>query len=140
MHVPERLKKVMGVQGAMKTALVAASKRAPKPINPVLASIALAVQRIYGSLDNPYTSIITFLMMTWTLHKISMFERSMGRYAGGGGGGVVPFKFASIMDILLDCVIISKFLYTGVVIQVRTHEQECFLYSKLTPSFCTLEL
>jgi hypothetical protein len=87
----------------------------------VLASISLAVQRIYGSLDNPYTSTITFLMVTWTLHKISMLERSMNRFYSSSSSGLpvsVPFKWASILDILLDCVLVSKFLYTGVVIQV----------------------
>ncbi len=107
---------------------VKVTHRTPKPINPVLASISLAVQRIYGSLDNPYTSTITFLMMTWTLHKISMMERSMTKYHHHhplqmapfkqASLSVVPFKWASILDILLDCVLVSKFLYTGVVIQV----------------------
>ena len=104
------------------------ASRAPRPINPVLGSISLAVQRIYGSLDNPYTSTITFLLVTWTLHKISMMERSMTRYyvgscnsnsSQGAQPNPVPFKWASILDILLDCVLVSKFLYAGVVIQVR---------------------
>lgn len=103
-------KRLLGIRATVKS---------PRPINPVLASIALAVQRIYGSLDNPYTTTITFLMMTWTLHKISMMERSMSTCQAGKGQGPVHFKWASILDILLDCVLVSKFLYTGVVIQVR---------------------
>lgn len=112
--------------------------RVPRPVNPVLASISLAVQRIYSSLDNPYTPTISFLMLTWTLHKISMLERSMevaaarlvarsnpsptqegsGALRGGGGVGGVPLRWAGIVDILLDCVLVSCFLYTGMVIQV----------------------
>lgn len=105
--------------------------RTPKPINPVLASIALAVQRIYGSVDNPYTSTITFLMLTWTMHKISMFDRSMRMYAPLLGHasfplspqapaemGSVPFRWAGICDIVLDCFMVSTFLYAGVVVQV----------------------
>jgi hypothetical protein len=45
-----------------------------KPINPVLASIVLAVQRTYGTVDNTYTLTLVFLMLTWTLHMMSMFE------------------------------------------------------------------
>ena len=106
--------------------------KTPKPINPVLASISLAVQRIYGSIDNPYTITITFLMVTWTLHKISMLERSMSKFHAlkannNGKGYSVPFKWASILDILLDCVLVSKYLYAGVVIQasLTPHYNAC---------------
>ena len=107
--------------------------RAPRPINPVLGSISVAVQRIYGSLDNPYTSTITFLLVTWTLHKISMMERSMARYYDTNNqANKVPFKWASILDILLDCVLVSKFLYAGVVIQVC----DCHAFSCLNTLHC----
>jgi hypothetical protein len=112
--------------GVRKGAIV----RIPRPINPVLATISLAVQRVYGSLDNPYTSTITFLLTTWTLHKISMLGRSMGRWFSSTGcaadgseeekeedGQSVPFKWASVLDIILDCTLVSKYLYVGVVIQ-----------------------
>ena len=103
----------------------------PKPINPVLASISLAVQRIYGTTDNPYTWVISFLMLTWTMHKISMFDRSMKQYhyymycvqdkrppPPVAQPPSVPFRWASVLDIVMDCFIISRFLYVGVVIQV----------------------
>jgi hypothetical protein len=73
----------------------------------VLASITVAVQRIYCTVDNPYTPTTTFLMLTWTLHKISMFERSPA-----------AFSWARASDILFDCFLLSALLYTGVVIQV----------------------
>jgi hypothetical protein len=103
--------------------------KVPKPINPILAAISLAVQRIYGSVDNPYTSTITFLMLTWTMHKISMFDRSMVQYAFSSPqpkfAGVskalppMPFRWAGVLDVILDCFLISTFLYSGVVIQVE---------------------
>ncbi len=85
---------------------------ASKPINPVLASITVAVHRIFGSADNPYTPIISFLMLTWTLHKISVFER-MGGKSGIGGG------WLRAVDIILDCLLLSAMLYAGVVVQVK---------------------
>jgi hypothetical protein len=107
-----------------------------KPINPVLASIAVAVQRIYSTVDNPYTPIVTFLMLTWTLHKISMFERSMVLFHTSGKNitcsgedpqsgnnsqpsktSVVVFQWARAVDILFDCFLLSMLLYTGVIIQ-----------------------
>lgn len=118
----------------------APSPRIPKPINPVLVCISLAVQRIYGSVDNPYIASITFLMLTWTLHKLSMFERSMIMYVPGIGslppsdaGGTtttaattpgqlcdsVPFRWAGIVDVTLDCVMVGTLAYDGVMSQVR---------------------
>lgn len=46
------------------------------PVNPMLASISAAVQRVYGSAENPYSLILSFIMLTWALHKMSI----LGRY------------------------------------------------------------
>jgi hypothetical protein len=86
--------------------------RTSKPINPVLVSIGVAVQRIYCSVDNPYTPTIAFLMLTWTLHKISVFER-----LGSANRG-----WLRALDILYDCFLLSVLMYTGVVVQVRAYE------------------
>lgn len=96
-----------------------------KPINPILASISLAVQRIYSSMDNPYTGVIAFLMLTWTVHKISMFERVMHPFFFAthedvkSGVQQVPFAWGRFSDILFDCFIVAVMLYTGIVLQVR---------------------
>ena len=101
--------------------------RGVKPINPILASISLAVQRIYGSMDNPYTGILSFLMLTWTMHKISVFERvmSVGHCQAGKHAGAAPFLWGKVWDILWDCVMLSAMLYTGVVIQVGVFFLAC---------------
>lgn len=44
--------------------------RRANPVNPMLACIWLAVQRVYGSAENPYSSILFFLMLTWLLRKV----------------------------------------------------------------------
>ena len=90
-----------------------------KPINPVLASICLAVQRIYGSMDNPYTQILAFLMLTWTIHKLSIFERQMmlETYLCKDGTHGVHFAWGGFIDILFDCFVLSTMLYTGIVVQ-----------------------
>jgi hypothetical protein len=98
-------------------------KRTPKPINPVLASITAAVQRIYGTVDNPYTPTTTFLMLTWTMHKISVFKRSavlqrLRASAKGSDPSVSSIGWwTRASDILFDCFLLSMLLYTGVVIQ-----------------------
>jgi hypothetical protein len=97
-----------------------------RPVNPVLVSVTVAVQRIYCTLDNPYTSTTTFLMLTWTLHKISVFERSRNEAAAaaageGGHDGEASDNDSSwprALDILLDCALLSTLLYVGVAIQV----------------------
>jgi hypothetical protein len=112
------------------------STRTPKPINPVLVSITLAIQRIYGTAETPYTPIIVFLMLTWTMHKISVFERSvmMFRDHHATAAAVLPgqprlqvhsFHWARAIDIMSDCFMISMLLYTGVIIQVRP-ASSCF--------------
>ena len=77
------------------------------------------------------------MMATWTLHKISMLERSMGRYYKNKGSlhavadkelwTKAPFKWASILDIIFDCILVSKFLYIGVVMQVFSWKSLQFL-------------
>lgn len=98
-----------------------------KPINPVLACISLAVQRIYGSMDNPYTGILAFLMLTWTVHKLSIFERIMAvKTLSAPVDAEPPFLWGRFLDLLLDCFVLSIMLYTGIVIQVRVcHVQIC---------------
>jgi hypothetical protein len=89
-----------------------------KPINPVLACISLGVQRIYGSAENPYTPAISFLMLTWTLHKFSMLQRSISASmkAGIPSGNVKWFSLT--VDVIYDTFIVSNMLFTGVIVQV----------------------
>jgi hypothetical protein len=72
----------------------------------------VAVQRIYGTVDNPYTPTIAFLMLTWVLHKISVFDRMVR-------AGTSTSSSLRALDIFLDCLVLSLLLFVGVVIQVR---------------------
>jgi hypothetical protein len=75
----------------------------------VLASIVLAVQRIYGTVDNTYTLTLVFLMLTGTLHKMSMFERASDNH-----------RAQWALDVCLDCVMLSTLIYTGIMTQARS--------------------
>jgi hypothetical protein len=108
----------------------------PKPINPVLACISLGVQRIYGSAENPYTPAISFLMLTWTLHKFSMLQRitALDVRAGVPARGMQWISLT--MDVIYDVFIVSNMLFTGVIVQVikprleslRPHPQNSHSY------------
>jgi hypothetical protein len=95
-------------------------KSAPKPINPVLASILLGVQRIYGSVENPYTAVLAFLMLTWTLHKFSIFQRSVSvlRQSLGAQPPVNVWAW-NAADLVYDTFMVTNMLFSGVIIQVR---------------------
>lgn len=59
--------------------------------------------RIYSTLDNPYTSVILFLMITRLFHKISRLERESSTLR--------------MADIFADCILIPIFTYAGFVPQ-----------------------
>lgn len=87
------------------------SREAPKPVNAVLACLSIAVQRIYASVDNPYTVVLAFLMLTWTFHKISMHDREHGSTARS------LLRSLYWADVLFDCATISVMLYHGDIVQ-----------------------
>ncbi len=91
----------------------------------MLACIVLAVQRIYGTVDNIYTLTLVFLMLTWTLHKMSMFERASNNH-----------RAQWALHICLDCVMLSTLIYTGVMIQARALFSHMIrLYSSYFPAY-----
>ncbi len=70
-------------------------------------------------------------MLTWTMHKISVFERGVMAFRehSAEAGTLLQehqgqhklhtqFHWARAMDIMSDCFMISMLLYTGVIIQV----------------------
>ena len=94
------------------------------PVNPMLAAIAAAVQRVYSSAENPYSQTICFIMLTWVLHKISMLNRkTLWTYADLYEDTSLESKRSwwhqvrwwRCVDILADCVLISVMLYAGVM-------------------------
>ena len=100
-----------------------------KPINPVLACIVLAVQRIYGTVDNTYTLTLVFLMLTWTLHKMSMFKRASDNH-----------RAQWALDVCLDCVMLSTLIYTGIMTQARSCCVFFFLMVSLLSIAATLHV
>ena len=81
-------------------------------VNPMLASIWMAVQRVYGSAENPYSAVLFFIMLTWTLHKISIlvYRCEMANFA---------VQWWRSVDIMADCVLLSVLAYAGVVGQMQ---------------------
>jgi hypothetical protein len=104
------------------TPLLKDGKSAPKPINPVLASISLGVQRIYGSVENPYTAVLAFLMLTWTLlqRSVSMLRRSLGAQPP------VNVWAWNAADLVYDTFMVTNMLFSGVIIQVRDSRKRGF--------------
>lgn len=109
---------------------VVADSRRVNPVNPMLASIAASVQRVYASAENPYSQTIAFMMLTWSLHKTSMLGRMC---MDDDEDSTLPASskkrekwYARVrwwrgIDILADCLLISVLLYAGVMGQASTH-------------------
>ena len=94
------------------------------PVNPMLAAIAAAVQRVYSSAENPYSQTICFIILTWVLHKISMLNRkTLWTYADLYEDTSLERKRSwwqqvrwwRCVDILADCILVSVMLYAGVM-------------------------
>jgi len=103
--------------------------RRSNPVNPMLASISVAVQRVYGSVENPYSQTIFFIMLTWLFHKSSMAGRS-----SWPSEMMVPssssflldhpppdqqkkqgrVRWRRCIDVIMDCILLSIMLYAGV--------------------------
>jgi hypothetical protein len=91
-------------------------KRA-NPINPMITSISAAVQRVYGTADNPYMLILFFIMLTWTFHKISMLGYSVEYRHGGDIFG----RKWRLLDVIMDLAVLCLMVYAGVFVTV--HEE-----------------
>lgn len=91
--------------------------RRSNPVNPMLASIAAAVQRVYSSAENPYSQTIAFIMLTWVLHKTSMLNRKT-LWPSSANGHENKINWWRCIDIMADCILISIMLYAGVMGQV----------------------
>ena len=109
---------------------VVTDRRRVNPVNPMLACIAAAVQRVYGSAENPYSQTIAFMMLTWSLHKTSMLGRKSwpGSTADSTEGSSWSWLWESVhwwrgIDILADCLLISIMLYAGVMGQASTTQK-----------------
>jgi hypothetical protein len=92
-------------------------RRRANPINPMITSISLAVQRVYGTLDNPYSLMLFFILLTWILHKISMLGHSVVKR---NGGDLFKMKWR-LLDIIVDCGMVCTMIYAGVF--VALHEE-----------------
>lgn len=91
--------------------------RRANPVNPMIAAIFLAVQRVYGSVENPYSLVLFFVMLTWALHKVSMLVH---RVSGGKvHEDAVEAVILRSMDALVDCILLSMLLYSGAVGQMQ---------------------
>jgi hypothetical protein len=93
------------------------SRRA-NPVNPMLAAITLAVQRVYGSAENPYSTVLFFIMITWALHKVSMLGHRF-QCLFGTGQARHSIMFWRSMDVLADACMLSVLLYAGVLGQMQ---------------------
>jgi hypothetical protein len=101
--------------------------RLPRPINPVLACIFVSLQRMHSSAENPYTGTVAFLMLCWTLHKMSMFDREAEGTVSASNARSSSFEWPSLfisLDIVFDCAVICILVHNGSVIRVRqrTHQ------------------
>lgn len=94
--------------------------RRANPINPMMAAIAAAVQRVYASAENPYSQTIFFIMLTWVLHKISMLNRkTLWPFLEENDSSIMTAApWWRCADILADCILISIMMYAGVAGQV----------------------
>jgi hypothetical protein len=91
-------------------------KRA-NPVNPMLAGIYLAVQRVYGSVENPYSEVLFFVMLTWALHKVSMLcYRSRQR---PNNTLYTKERVWRSLDCIMDGILLSLLLYAGAVGQMQ---------------------
>jgi hypothetical protein len=107
-------------------------------VNPVLAVLTLVSMRIHCTMDNTYTVVTTFLVATRLLNKLSTAcgvvgrrpERCQGPRVPVGDvcdilGGVVGRRperrqgarvpVGAVCDILVDSVLVSVLIYTGVI-------------------------
>ena len=111
--------------------------RRSNPVNPMLASILAAVQRIYGSIENPYSQTILFIMLAWVLHKMSM----LGMRVSEQNHQPSQILWWRSMDIFADCILISVMLYAGVGGQASSFSSSTlfvFVFAKKTDQrvFC----
>lgn len=82
------------------------------PVNPILATLCVVPLRLYGTLDNSYTTFLTFLFATRLLHKLA----TLGEDVAKG------------IDIVVDSVLVSLLVYTGVVPQHNNDPAVVALY------------
>ena len=82
------------------------------PVNPVLATLCVVSLRLHGSLDNSYTTLLTFLIATRLLHKLSTYDCTPMR-------GV---------DILFDSALVTMLIFTGLVPQHNNDPTVVALY------------
>jgi hypothetical protein len=89
--------------------------RRANPVNPMLAAICMAVQRVYGSVENPYSAVLFFIMLAWALHKVSM----LGYRCRHDHAHSEWERVWRSVDCLMDGVLLSLLLYAGVVGQMQ---------------------
>lgn len=83
-------------------------------VNPILASIGITVQRVYGSAENPYSQTLTFMMLVWLLHKMSVLNAK----AWLAESLSAKKQWWRWVDIAADCTLLSVMLYAGALGQV----------------------
>lgn len=104
------------------------------PVNPILASMAISVQRVYGSAENPYSQTVLFMVLTWLLHKISVMNVKAWM-KNELKGGFVEVRWWRCLDVVADCLLISVMLYAGVLGQVCAY-MHIKIFVKIKFPFC----
>lgn len=92
------------------------------PVNPILSSIAICIQRIYGSAENPYSQTIIFMMLTWLMHKISVMNAKAWIAKEGRTSPqqqqLLTVRWWRCADVLADGAFLAVMLYAGVIAAV----------------------
>lgn len=101
------------------------SGRRSNPVNPMLASIWLAVQRVYGSAENPYSVVLYFIMFTWSVHKASVLVHRMQFAVGESPNSWLWWRS---LDLLVDFSVLSLLLFAGVIGQMQMETCNAALY------------
>jgi hypothetical protein len=91
------------------------------PVNPVLAVIILVTARLYGTIDNPYIAILSFLWCARFFTKLCNFS------IDNGTSGICNWAGEAI-DILLDGGILSLLVFIGMAPQYNNDPVVLALY------------
>lgn len=88
--------------------------RRANAVNPMLACIWIAVQKVYGSAENPYSAVLFFVMLTWALHKMSVLcHKLLSGIAKGSVAWIRGF------DVMVDSAVLCILVYSGCMGQMQ---------------------
>lgn len=88
------------------------SMRMDSPVNPILSTLCVVPLRLYGTLDNPYTTVLTFLLATRLLNKLFNYSDTGVEKCQEKRGMLWP-----ALDIAVDCIVVTILVYFGIVPQ-----------------------